>query len=74
MLAEDDGVQENRLRGVVAEIGYLGDISIYHIRLPSGRTVQAQLTNRERAARGELTWDQPVCLGWSLDNAMLLER
>jgi len=74
VLADDDGVRENRLRGVVAEIGYLGDISIYHIRLPGGRTVQAQLTNRVRAARGELTWDQPVCLGWSLDNAMLLEH
>lgn len=74
VLAEDDGAEENRLRGIVAEIGYLGDISIYHIRLPSGRTVQAQLTNRDRDAVGDLTWEQPAVLGWSLGSAVLLER
>jgi putrescine transport system ATP-binding protein len=74
VLIEDDGAEANRLRGVVAEIGYLGDISIYHIRLESGRTVQAQLTNRERAAGAQWTWDQQVCLGWSEGSAVLLER
>ena len=74
VLVQDDGAEVNRLRGVVAEIGYLGDISIYHIRLQNGRTVQAQLTNRERAAGAQWTWDQQVCLGWSEGSAVLLER
>jgi putrescine transport system ATP-binding protein len=56
----------------VAEIGYLGDVSIYHVRLPSGRVVQIQLTNLERMNRTALTWDQQVYLSWEPSSGMVL--
>ena len=31
----------NRVRGTVSSIAYLGDLSIYHVRLPTGVTVRA---------------------------------
>ena len=34
----------NCLSGEVWDIGYLGDVSIYHVRLPTGATVKATVT------------------------------
>lgn len=63
----------NRIHGTVAEIGYLGDISIYHVRTAGGRMVQAQLTNRNRVENPGPTWDQAVTLHWMPANGVVLE-
>jgi putrescine transport system ATP-binding protein len=63
----------NRIHGIVAEIAYLGDVSIYHVRTPGGRVLQAQLTNRNRMESPGPTWDQPVSLHWSATNGVVLE-
>ncbi len=39
---------ENAVEGQVWDIGYLGDISVYHVRLPTGATVKATVTNSTR--------------------------
>jgi putrescine transport system ATP-binding protein len=62
----------NTVEGVVAEIGYLGDVSIYHVRIPSGKLVQVQLTNLARLTEPPLTWDQPVYLSWQPTSGVLL--
>jgi putrescine transport system ATP-binding protein len=62
----------NRVTGVVKEIGYLGDVSIYHVRLPNGKVVQAQVTNRERLTQGRVTWDQQVYLSWEPSSGIVL--
>jgi putrescine transport system ATP-binding protein len=72
VLAEPLVVEHNQVRGVVAEIGYLGDVSIYHVRLSSGKLVQAQLTNLGRLTESPLTWDQEVYLTWEPASAVLL--
>ena len=41
---------DNRLHGRIEEIAYLGDVSIYHVRVPDGSLIEAQLTNRARRA------------------------
>jgi putrescine transport system ATP-binding protein len=69
---EPQGQQTNAARGVVAEIGYLGDVSIYHVRLPSGKLVQVQLTNLARLTEPPLTWDQPVYLSWEPSSGVVL--
>ena len=63
---------DNRLCGRVEEIGYLGDVSIYHVRIPSGGLVEAQLTNRQRRAASPLTWGDEACLAWNTDDAVAL--
>ncbi|KAB2867199.1 MAG: ABC transporter ATP-binding protein, partial [Bauldia sp.] len=47
----------NCLSGEVWDIGYLGDVSIYHVRLPTGATVKATVTNRTRLVERPITWD-----------------
>jgi putrescine transport system ATP-binding protein len=74
MIASDvpahDGT--NAVQGVVAEIGYLGDVSIYHVRVPSGKLVQVQLTNLARLTEPTLTWDQTVYLSWQPASGVVL--
>ena len=62
----------NWARGVVSDIAYLGDISIYHIRLASGRKVQVSLTNLRHTGEQRLTWDDEVYLAWHPANALVL--
>ncbi len=62
----------NCLSGVVDEIAYLGDVSIYHVRLPSGRKVLATLPNTSRAHKGSPTWGDTVHLGWDPDSCAVL--
>jgi putrescine transport system ATP-binding protein len=54
----------NWVKGVVAEYAYLGDVSIYHVRLPGGQKLRVQLTNLARLTETPLDWDQEVYLTW----------
>lgn len=63
---------ENALAGQVEDIAYLGDISIYHVRLAGGALVKAARTNRIRAEEAEITWEDPVHLAWDPSAAVLL--
>ncbi|MEL6575802.1 MAG: ABC transporter ATP-binding protein [Pseudomonadota bacterium] len=67
-----DGVGENRLIGVVEDIAYLGDVSVYHVRLPGAGVVKATRTNRVRGEEGEITWEEPVTLSWDVSAGVLL--
>jgi putrescine transport system ATP-binding protein len=63
---------DNSLSGKVEEIAYLGDVSIYHVRVPGGALVEAQLTNRARRAAAPLTWGDPAWIAWGADDAVAL--
>jgi len=63
----------NTISGIVSEIAYLGDISIYHIRTAGGQMLQAQLTNRNRGENPGPTWDQPVQLTWHQSSGVVLD-
>ena len=58
--------QDNRVRGVVKEIAYLGDVSVYLVKLESGRMVRITRPNmrRQSAAFDRITWDEDVWLSW----------
>jgi putrescine transport system ATP-binding protein len=63
---------ENRLQGRVEEIAYLGDVSIYHVRVPGGALIEAQLTNRARRASAPLTWGDQARVAWNAEDAVAL--
>ena len=54
----------NWVKGVVAEYAYLGDVSIYHVRLSGGQKLRVQITNLARLTDAPLDWDQEVYLSW----------
>ena len=57
--------EPNTIYGVIKEIAYLGDVSIYHVELPSGKRVQFTQSNIQALAEQPLTWGQEVALSWS---------
>ena len=62
--AEDANVTQ----GIVEEIGYLGDMSVYQVRLDSGKHIRVTQTNTVRGNPDSITWDEQVYLSWD-DNA-----
>ena len=65
-------VAVNTVAGEVWDIGYLGDVSIYHVRLETGATLKATVTNRTRLVERPITWDDKVWLSWSRDAGIIL--
>jgi ABC-type Fe3+/spermidine/putrescine transport system ATPase subunit len=62
----------NFAKGIVREIGYLGDMSIYHIELESGKRVQAAVTNLLRLTERDVKWEDEVYLYWRAENGIVL--
>ncbi|MCG8707327.1 putrescine ABC transporter ATP-binding subunit PotG [Brenneria sp. 4F2] len=58
--------------GEVVHIAYLGDLSIYHVRLGSGQVISAQLQNAYRYRKGAPTWGDEVRLCWDADSCVVL--
>jgi len=64
----------NQIKGFVEEIGYLGETSIYKVRLENGQIIDVSAPNQSRPmsrARG-ITWEDMVYLNWEPESAMLL--
>lgn len=61
----------NTAQGIVKDIAYLGDVSVYHIQLSSGKMVMATQPNLVRLAERPVTWDSEVFLRWSAENSLM---
>lgn len=62
----------NTAKGIVREIAYLGDISIYYVQLSSGKIVQAARPNLLRFSEREVKWEDEVYLFWRAENGVIL--
>jgi putrescine transport system ATP-binding protein len=65
---------ENFARGVVVGIAYLGDFSIFQVRLESGRVFKAVRPNVTRFAEQPITWNDKVFLSWAPESGVVLTR
>ena len=68
----DKPKQMNLIKGIVQEIAYLGDMSIYHVELPSGKIIQASMPNFYRLTERDFTWEDEVYVGWRPENGIVL--
>ncbi len=64
--------KRNATKGIVKDIGYLGDVSIYHVELASGKVVLATQPNLVRLAERPVTWEDKVYLFWRAENSIVL--
>ncbi len=64
----------NAVRGRIHDIGYLGNLSTYHVKLPDGMLFKAQAANTRRIARRPYTWEDEVWLSWSETAGVVLTR
>jgi putrescine transport system ATP-binding protein len=65
---------ENCVAGQVTDIGYLGDLSIYKVRLDNGTVMKTAVANVTRLLERPIGWDDRVWLSWAHEAAMVLTR
>jgi putrescine transport system ATP-binding protein len=65
---------ENCVAGQVWDIGYLGDLSIYKVKLDSGFVMKVAAANVTRLVERPIGWDDRVWLTWSPDAGVVLTR
>ena len=68
------GAVDNQARGVVREIAYMGDMSVYLVQIDSGRLVRVTIPNSERHADDRISWDEAVTLSWSASSPVVLSQ
>jgi putrescine transport system ATP-binding protein len=63
---------ENCAAGTIVDIGYLGEQTIYKLRLADGAIVTAAIANTGHAAECPIDWDQRAWMSFSPDAAIVL--
>ena len=64
---------DNVVRGAVQDIAYLGDLSIYLVKLATGKVVRVTQPNTSRHAEA-ITWEQQVYLSWDASSPVVVTR
>ncbi|KIC20664.1 ABC transporter ATP-binding protein [Leisingera sp. ANG-Vp] len=70
--ADKPEAADNAVQGRILDIAYLGNISTYHVELPTGAVIKAQAANTRRIARRAFTWEDTVWLSWTATAGVLL--
>jgi len=64
----------NIVKGIVDEIAYLGNLSVYRVKLASGQTVRVTKSNRTRHDEEIISWDETVYLNWDDASGVVLAQ
>ena len=67
-----DGSFENGAAGAVTDIGYLGTMSLYKVRLDDGLVLKAAVMNEQRQAARTIHVNDRVWLSWAPEAGVLL--
>ncbi|MBO0753848.1 MAG: TOBE domain-containing protein, partial [Bradyrhizobiaceae bacterium] len=62
----------NAVRGVLCDIGYLGGLSVYKVRLDDGAVLSATVANVDRDRRAAFSAGDEVWISWPPDAAVVL--
>lgn len=68
----EDKHMNNYAEGIVENIAYMGDISIYHVKINSGKIVTVTIPNMDRFRTNQPSWEDKVYLHWEPDSAVVL--
>src|ERR1700734_1107046 len=64
----------NQIKGMVWELGYLGNRSTYRIKTETGKMVTVFAQNDRRTAEWSIDWSDEVYLSWTADCAVVLHQ
>jgi putrescine transport system ATP-binding protein len=65
--------EDNIVQGSVQDIAYLGDLSIYLVKLATGKVVRVTRPNTTRHAEN-IVWDQQVYLCWDASSPVVVTQ
>ena len=64
---------DNSMQGMVQEVAYLGNISVFHVLLDGGRMIKVSSANSLHDDN-PITWDEKVHVSWSAAASTVLTR
>jgi putrescine transport system ATP-binding protein len=64
----------NLIAGEVWDIGYLGDWTVYRVKLDGGTVLRVSRANASRFVERPIEWEDRVYLGFAPDSAIILTR
>jgi len=67
-----EDVSDICMKGVVDDLGYLGNLSLYRVRLESGRIILVSQQNRRRSAERFVEWEDEIWVSWRPRSSILL--
>lgn len=73
-LSRDRPEGENVFPVVVEEVAYLGNLSIYRLRMRTGKILRASVANVARYNEDAISWDEEVWAGWDDTAGVVLTR
>jgi putrescine transport system ATP-binding protein len=62
----------NLVKGYVEDIAYLGDMTVYQVRLDNGRYLRVTKTNTRRGDPDAISWDETVWASWAGSSGSVL--
>ena len=62
----------NVVKGYVEDIAYLGDMTVYQVKLENGRYVRVTKTNALRGDPDAISWDETVWASWAGSSGSVL--
>jgi len=66
--------EANAAEGEIYDIAYLGDMTVYHVRLPDGHVVKASSLNAARISEDPLSWNDKAWISFRPDAGVVLTR
>jgi putrescine transport system ATP-binding protein len=64
----------NQVKGMVWELGYLGNRSTYRIKTETGKLVTVFAQNDRRTSEWSIDWSDEVYLSWTVNCAVVLQQ
>ncbi|MDG9729665.1 polyamine ABC transporter ATP-binding protein [Ignatzschineria sp. RMDPL8A] len=71
-LTPPEDITINCVEGEVWDIGYLGDMSIYHVKLDNGKMVTASQVNHKRLTEHKINYEDRVYISFDKDSGIAL--
>jgi putrescine transport system ATP-binding protein len=68
------GDRVNQVKGMVWELGYLGNRSTYRIKTETGKLVTVFAQNERRTSEWSIDWSDEVYLSWTANCAVVLHQ
>jgi len=69
---EPEDSDDIRIKGIVDDLGYLGNLSLYRVRLESGRIILVSQQNRRRSAKRSIEWEEEIWVSWRPRSSVVL--
>jgi ABC-type Fe3+/spermidine/putrescine transport system ATPase subunit len=70
--AETAAPAPNCAHGTIAGMSYLGDCTVYEVKLPAGRVIRVRRSNISRFDQDDFTWGDAVAMDWHPSSPVVL--